>query len=65
MTEELRNKTITCRECGEDFVWTVGEQRYFHARGFTNEPKRCRPCREEAKERLAEQKTKDERKFGR
>jgi CxxC-x17-CxxC domain-containing protein len=39
------DKTLTCRDCGASFVFTVGEQEFFASRGFTNEPGRCPECR--------------------
>ncbi len=39
------DKTLTCRDCGQAFVFTGGEQEFFASRGFTNEPSRCRDCR--------------------
>ena len=41
----LSDKTLTCVECGGEFIFTSGEQEFFQARGFGNEPKRCRSCR--------------------
>ena len=38
------DKTITCADCGQTFVFSAGEQETFQQRGFTNEPKRCAPC---------------------
>ena len=38
-------KTLTCRDCGVSFAFTVGEQEFFASRGFTNEPSRCPDCR--------------------
>ena len=35
------DKTITCRDCGTDFVFTAGEQEFYAQKGFTNEPTRC------------------------
>jgi CxxC-x17-CxxC domain-containing protein len=43
------DKTITCVQCGNSFVFTAGEQEFYAEKGYTNEPKRCRQCREEAK----------------
>ena len=34
------DKTLTCKECGAEFVFTAGEQ------GLTNEPLRCKACRD-------------------
>ncbi len=39
------DKTLTCRECGQSFVFTTGEQEFFASKGFTNEPSRCPECR--------------------
>jgi len=38
------DKTITCRDCGMDFVFTSGEQEFYAQKGFTNEPTRCASC---------------------
>ena len=39
------DKTLTCRDCGRPFSFTVGEQEFFAQKGFTNEPGRCPSCR--------------------
>ena len=49
--DEFVEKTITCVECSTDFEFSVGEQQKFKELGFTNEPKRCKPCREAKKAR--------------
>ena len=41
----MQDKTITCVDCGESFVFTVKEQEFYAEKGFTNEPKRCANCR--------------------
>lgn len=43
------DKQITCVQCGNPFVFTAGEQEFYAEKGYTNEPKRCRACREDAK----------------
>jgi len=40
-----QDKTLTCRECGEEFLFTAGEQEFYAAKGFENEPGRCPSCR--------------------
>jgi len=45
------DKTLTCRDCGQPFTFTVGEQEFFASRGFTNEPSRCTECRADRKAR--------------
>lgn len=46
---ELKDKTIKCVDCGEEFTFTANEQRFYQEKGFTNEPKRCKACREKRK----------------
>ncbi len=41
----MQDKTITCRDCNREFVFTIGEQEFFSQKGFTNEPSRCPDCR--------------------
>lgn len=41
----LQDKTITCRDCGREFLFTAGEQQFFAQRGYTNDPVRCPECR--------------------
>ena len=43
------DKTITCRDCGMDFVFTAGEQEFYAQKGFSNEPTRCPSCRQARK----------------
>ena len=39
-----QDKTLVCKECGKEFVFTAGEQEFYASRGFENEPKRCKAC---------------------
>ena len=39
------DKALTCRDCGQGFVFTAGEQEFHASKGFTNEPSRCQDCR--------------------
>ena len=43
------DKTLVCSDCGEEFVFTAGEQEFYAEKGFTNEPKRCKNCRQARK----------------
>ena len=43
------DKSIKCRDCGEEFVFTAGEQAFYKERGFQHEPTRCRGCRDQKK----------------
>ncbi|HPE16173.1 MAG TPA: zinc-ribbon domain containing protein [Oscillospiraceae bacterium] len=40
-----QDKTITCKDCGQEFVFTASEQDFFEEKGFENEPQRCPSCR--------------------
>ena len=42
---ELADKVLKCVDCGNDFVFTAGEQLFFHQQQFRNDPKRCKPCK--------------------
>ena len=39
------DKTLTCRDCGQSFTFTVGEQEFHASKGFHNDPSRCQDCR--------------------
>ena len=43
------DKTLVCKDCGKEFVWTAGEQEFYASRGFENQPQRCKPCRDARK----------------
>ena len=38
-------RTLTCRDCGRSFPFTVEEQEFFAQKGFANDPTRCPECR--------------------
>ena len=40
-----QDKTLVCRDCGQEFVFTAGEQEFYAEKGFQNEPTRCKACR--------------------
>ena len=46
----MTDKTITCRDCSQEFVFTTGEQEFYKEKGFDNEPTRCQDCRRAKKE---------------
>jgi CxxC-x17-CxxC domain-containing protein len=47
----LEDKTLTCRDCGTHFAFTVRDQQFYAEKGFENEPQRCRDCRAQRKAR--------------
>jgi CxxC-x17-CxxC domain-containing protein len=43
------DRSISCVDCGTEFVFTAGEQEFYAQRGFTESPKRCVSCRSRRK----------------
>ena len=52
----FQDKTLKCKDCGKDFVFTAGEQEFYAEKGFQNEPQRCKECRSARKNALKAQK---------
>ena len=46
----MSDKTITCKDCGSEFIFSVGEQEFYKEKGFDNEPIRCISCRRARKD---------------
>jgi CxxC-x17-CxxC domain-containing protein len=45
----FEDKTIKCVDCGEEFLFTAGEQEFYRDHGLTHAPTRCKRCRESRK----------------
>ena len=45
VTVSFVDRTLTCRDCGREFLFTAGEQEFYQSRGLQNEPRRCPECR--------------------
>ena len=41
----MEDKKIVCKDCGKEFIFTVGEQEFYKEKGFENDPVRCPDCR--------------------
>jgi len=41
----FQDKTMICKDCGKEFIFTAGEQEFYAEKGFQNEPKSCKECR--------------------
>lgn len=41
--------TLKCKDCGKEFIFTEGEQKFYEEKGFTN-PTRCPECRKARKQ---------------
>jgi CxxC-x17-CxxC domain-containing protein len=50
----MEDKTLTCADCGQEFVFTAREQEFYAQKGFT-EPRRCPSCRQSRKAARAAQ----------
>lgn len=49
---DLEDKTLVCKDCGNKFIWTAGEQKFFLDKGLKNIPKRCKICTAKYKNEL-------------
>ncbi|MDK2822803.1 MAG: hypothetical protein PWQ67_674 [Clostridia bacterium] len=47
----FQDKTLTCKDCGVDFMFSASEQEFYEEKGFKNEPQRCPSCRKARKQR--------------
>jgi hypothetical protein len=44
-----KDETLTCKDCGQEFTFTAGEQEFYAEKGFQNKPQRCKTCRDAKK----------------
>ncbi|MDP2891949.1 MAG: zinc-ribbon domain-containing protein [Bacillota bacterium] len=50
----MPDKTLICKDCSEEFVFTEGEQSFFKEKGFEKAPVRCPACRRARKQNRCE-----------
>lgn len=50
METSYEDITLTCKDCGSEFVFTSGEQQFYAEKGFKNQPVRCPACRKARKQ---------------
>jgi len=48
-----QDRTLVCRTCGREFVWSVKDQEFYASKGFA-EPRHCSECRARRKREAAE-----------
>lgn len=48
----FEDKVLVCRDCGNEFVFSAGEQEFYAEKGFENEPSRCPSCRASRRQRM-------------
>jgi len=46
----FEDRTLTCADCGEEFVFSASEQEFYRGKGYDNDPKRCGSCRQQRKQ---------------
>ncbi len=46
----MPDKTLRCKDCNANFVFTESEQAFYKEKGFENEPQRCPACRSARKQ---------------
>ncbi len=49
--EEPEDRILQCVDCGEDFIFNSGEQKFYHSKSLS-QPKRCKPCRDKRRRLL-------------
>lgn len=42
---EFTDRILKCSDCGNEFIFTAGEQLFFYDKQFKNDPKRCKLCK--------------------
>jgi len=47
---------IACRDCSEEFEFSVEDQQWHIDQGFDNQPSRCKACQKSKKERMGQVK---------
>ncbi len=52
---EFEDKTLICKECGQEFIFSAGEQQFFAEKGLKNLPARCPDCRKKRKQQEEEE----------
>lgn len=46
----FQDKYLTCKDCGNEFLFSAEEQEFYAEKGFENEPGRCKACRQARKQ---------------
>ena len=58
----MADKTIACRTCSKDFIFTERDQEYYQERNFS-EPKDCKECRIAKKQQGGGRKRNDNQNY--
>lgn len=49
------DKYIVCVSCGDEFIWTAEEQRFYSDK-LLSAPRHCQPCRDERRRSLEDRR---------
>jgi hypothetical protein len=52
----MADKTLVCKDCSKEFIFTEGEQTFYQEKGLQNEPQRCPDCRKAHKQQRNSQR---------
>ncbi len=52
----MEDKTLVCKDCGNEFIFSAQEQEFYAEKGFQNEPARCLTCRRARKQQINDRK---------
>lgn len=44
-TMQYEDKSLSCADCNQTFIFAAGEQQFFAEKNLTNVPRRCPTCR--------------------
>ncbi len=61
---EFADRTLACLDCSQSFIFTAGEQEFYDRKGFREEPKRCKTCRDARKSRRTDKLVEEVRGLG-
>lgn len=56
------DKILECADCGNEFIFTEGEQAFYKEKGFAD-PKRCKSCRDARKQNKYEHEDRRDSKY--
>ncbi len=52
----MKDRILLCKDCGSEFTFSVGEQKFFEDKGIKEDPIRCPECRKAKKAKMRPKK---------
>ena len=56
----LQDINLVCKDCGNDFIFSVAEQEFFNKKGFDEQPKRCVSCRRKKRQKAQQRNQRED-----